>query len=65
MLLGLISVLRASEDLLLLQAPVEVIECFLKDLIGSPEGGFVGDGVDSFLLDLYQDPLGFRFHLNR
>jgi hypothetical protein len=25
----------------------------------------VGDGVDSFLLDLYQDPLGFRFHLNR
>jgi hypothetical protein len=53
----------ASQDLPLLQAPVEVIEFFLQDLIGSSEGRLEGHGVDGFLLDLYQDPLGFRFHL--
>jgi len=56
-LLGLRRVLRGSDDLLLLQVPIEVIKCFLQDFIRGPEGWFVGDGVDCFLLDLYQDPL--------
>jgi len=50
------NVLRGSDDLLLLEVPIEVIECLLKDLIRCSEGWFVGDGVDCFLLDLHQDP---------
>lgn len=62
-LLGLMRVLRASEHLLLLQVPIEVIECFLKDLIRRPESWFVSNRVDGFPLDLYQEALGFGFHL--
>lgn len=58
-LLGLARVLRASEHLLLLQVPIQVIECLLQDLIGCSEGGFMDNWVNGFLLDLYEDPLRF------
>ena len=50
---------KASKNLLLLQAPIEVIECFLQDLIRCSEGRFMGNRIDRFLLDLHKDPLGF------
>jgi len=56
-------ILTASQDFLAFQVSIEMIQCFLKDLIRCPEGWFVGNGVDGFLLDLYQEALGFGFHL--
>jgi hypothetical protein len=42
------SLLRTTEPLLLLQAPVRVIGSFLKDLIACPDGLVVGDWFDGF-----------------
>ena len=58
-LIGLMMPQKASKNLLLLQAPIEVIECFLQDLIRCSEGRFMGNRIDRFLLDLHKDPLGF------
>lgn len=60
--LSLIRVPRVSENLLLFHAPVEAIKFFLKDLFACSEVRFMDNGVDGFLLDVYQDLLGFRFY---
>jgi hypothetical protein len=62
--LGLIRVLRISDVLLLLQLPLDVIECFLKDLLGCFEGWFLSDGVEGVLLNLYKYLLGLQFYMN-